>query len=135
MSEYTRQANEFCKRNGATMKIMYSHFGQHFDNDTTGRDIYKIRIDRAGRSMTFSFGNSVHNTERNIRPTKYDVLVCLTKYEPSVDVWDFAAEYGYEIHDRATYKAVERIYKAVRREYAAVCRVFGDVIGELAEIQ
>ena len=135
MNEYTRKANDFCKRNGATMKIMYSHYGQHFSDDTTGRDIYTIRIDRAGHSMTFKFGNSTHNTERNIRPTKYDVLACLTKYSPCDDVWGFADDYGYEIHDRDTFKQVERVYKAVKCEYNAVCRVFGNIIEELAEIQ
>ena len=50
-------------------------------------------------------------------------------------MWDFASEYGYEIHDRTSYKNVERIYKAVQREYNGVMKVFADVMEGLCEIQ
>ena len=116
-------------------KNQFLQYGQHFDDDKEGRNIYCVRIDRKGRSFSFRFGDSLQNTWNNERPSRYSVLACLTKYEPEVDVWDFASEYGYEICDRQSYSKVLGIYNSVRREYAGVLRIFGDVIDDLREIQ
>ena len=94
-----------------------------------------MRIDRKGKSFSFRFGDSLQSTWNNERPGRYSVLACLTKYEPEADVWDFAKEYGYEIHDKQSYNKVLGIYNAVRREYGGVKRIFGDVIDEFREIQ
>ncbi len=50
------------------------------------------------------------------------------------DVWDFAKEFGYEIHDRQTFDRVNRTFKAVKREWRGVNRLFGDILDEFCEI-
>jgi len=141
VSSYETQARQFLKACGARIKICFLRYGQHYgpkvlrSNDKEGRNIYRVRIDRKGKSFSFRFGDSLQNTWKNKRPGRYCVLACLTKYEPEADVWDFAKEYGYEITDRQSYYKVLGIYNAVRREYGGVKRIFGDVIDEFREIQ
>lgn len=64
-------------------------------------------------------------------PTAYDVLACLTKYDPG-SFEDFCSEYGYDSDS----KTADRVYAAVKEEWLNVCRVWNDSeIEELAEIQ
>lgn len=64
-------------------------------------------------------------------PTAYDILACLTKYDPGT-LEDFCREFGYDIDS----KKAERIYVAVCREYKGVCLIWNDKEREeLAEIQ
>ena len=54
-------------------------------------------------------------------PTYYDVLACLTKYDPN-SFEDFCSDFGYDtdsISDKKT-------YKAVKNEWQDVSRVFSD---------
>lgn len=135
MSEYTKQAKEFLKKTGAKMTISYKDYAPYFEGEKEYRNIYRVRIDRNGKSWSFNFGDSIASTNNGDRPTAYDVLACITKYEPAADVWDFAEEYGYNIDSRQEYNKVNRIYKAVCREYKNAVRMFGDVLDDLAEIQ
>lgn len=137
ISSYEKEARDFLKRNNATMKITHVNdgYGGWKKSDMTGGWLYRVRIDRNGKSWSFNFSDSVHNRMTGKRPGRYDVLACIEKYEPYGDVWDFASEYGYEIHDKASYTATEKIFKAVCREYKNVIRMFGDVLEELCEIQ
>lgn len=136
MTDYIKEAKDFLKRNNAKMTISFKDCVYGAFNDNEYHNIYRVRIDRNHKTYSFDFTDSAYNTERNERPNCYDVLACLEKYEPySTDVWDFAEEFGYEIHDRESYKKVEKTFKAVKKEYANVMRLFGDVIEELTEIQ
>lgn len=137
MSEYTAKAKEFLKKCGAKMTISHvsDEFGEWKSGLITDGWLYRVRIDRNGKSWSFRFSDSVYNKIHNKRPTPYDVLACIEKYEPYWDdVWDFAKEFGYEICDRESYKATEKIFKAVAREYKNVVRMFGDCMDELCEI-
>ena len=63
-------------------------------------------------------------------PSVYDVLVCLTKYDPGT-FEDFCSEYGYSEDSRTA----ERVYFAVQKEYTQLARLFTpDEMDELAEI-
>jgi len=64
-------------------------------------------------------------------PTAYDVLACLTKYDP--DTFEsFCGEYGYDEDSRKA----ERIYEAVKDEYENVAMLWDEQqIEQLAEIQ
>ena len=137
-SEYDVMAINFLKRIGAKMTISHISEGKTSycsgfwkKSDMTGGWLYRVRIDRNHKTWSFNFSDSKANYINNERPTPYDVLACLTKYEPYGDVWDFANEYGYKINSRETYENTERIYKAVKKEYENVVRIFGDVIDEL----
>lgn len=144
MSEHTEKAKEFLKKCGAKMTISHVKkkgyvYGRPTEEwakgEITDGWLYRVRIDRNGKSWSFRFSDSVYNKIHNKRPTPYDVLACIEKYEPYWDdVWDFAKEFGYEICDRESYKATEKIFKAVAREYKNVVRIFGDCMDELCEI-
>ena len=62
-------------------------------------------------------------------PSAYDVLVCLTKYDPGT-FKDFCADFGYSDD---SIKALET-YRAVQEEWQEVRRMFGDCLEELADI-
>lgn len=66
-----------------------------------------------------------------IPPTEYDVLACLTKYDPET-FEDFCSVFGYDEDSRKA----ERIYEAVKEEYQNVAMLWNDSeIEELQEIQ
>lgn len=63
-------------------------------------------------------------------PSVYDVLACLTKYDPGI-FEDFCSDYGYDEDSRAA----ERVYFAVQKEYTQLARLFTpEQMEELAEI-
>lgn len=137
LSEYNEQARAFLENSGAKMTISRAEIVDRFPGDeqrTGNRWKYRVRIDRNGKSYTFPFYDSIRNYEQDARPTKYDILACVEKYEPFGDVWDFANEYGYTVSSREEYKRVENIYKAVRTQAQKIERIFGDVLDELCEI-
>lgn len=69
--------------------------------------------------------------QKEARPTCYDVLACLTTYDPGT-FEDFCAEYGYDEDSRAA----ERIYIAVQKEFANLKRIFTpEQIEAMQEIQ
>jgi hypothetical protein len=99
-------------------------------DDKKGRSrwIFRLKLTRNGKRYTFNFGQSHAQGENN--PTIYDVLTCLTKYEPGT-FDNFCADYGYDNDSIKAFKT----YKAVCREFNAVNRLFGDILEELQEIQ
>lgn len=144
MNEYDIQAREFLKKHNAKMVIshvmekgyVYGRPTSEWKRSTmTNGWLYRVRIDRNGKTWSFQFSDSLHNYLNNKRPRPYDVLACIEKYEPYYDdVWDFAKEFGYTICDRESYRETERIFNAVKKEYRNVERMFGDCMEELCEI-
>ena len=128
-NNYEKQANDFMTKVGATMKVDYLKNDYHFDGDMETRDIYRITLKREGKRYSFNFGQSITNSGKDIKPTAYDILSCIQKYDPGT-FSDFCGEFGYDEDSRKA----EKVYKAVCKEWAGVERVFGDVIEELAEI-
>ncbi|GHU55173.1 hypothetical protein AGMMS49975_16610 [Clostridia bacterium] len=134
MSSYTEQAEQFLKDCGAKLKVEYVEYDYYFDNDKEKRDIYRFKIMRNGKQYSAKFGQSIAKSNDDEKPTAYDILACLQKYEPETDMWDFAHDYGYEVHGRTDYEKVSRIHKSVGREWRGVKRLFGDVLEQLQEI-
>jgi len=62
-------------------------------------------------------------------PTSYDILACLTKYDPET-FEDFCSEYGYSEDSRTA----EKTFLAVNKEYHEVKRMFVDLMEDLQEI-
>jgi hypothetical protein len=125
---YQQQANEFATKHGVKLKINRSDYGYHFTNDKENRYIFNCTLTRKGKRYTFNFGQSI--AAGNTPPTMYDVLTCLTKYDPETFEY-FCREYGY---DTDSIKALET-YKAVQREFNGVNRLFNDILEQLQEIQ
>ena len=137
MNEYEKQARDFLKNSGAKMTISAAGIVQGFPFDTKDNrwhNKYIVKIRRGGMSYQFPFYDSAYNTQRGERPTAYDVLACIEKCAPYGDVWDFAAEFGYEIDSREEFQRVSRIYKACETQARKIDRLFGDVMDELCEI-
>ena len=129
MNECDKQANDFLKETKTSFEAVFETYGKHFDDDKESRNIYKITLKRNGKQFSFNFGQSINDTNAGIDPTAYDVLSCLTKYDPgSFD--DFCSDFGYDNDSRKA----EKTYKAVVKEYNKVNAMFNDVIEKLADI-
>lgn len=144
INTYQQEALDFLKRNHIKMKITLRDVkANQLWGETQLRNSYHIYIKNeiSGKSMSILFWDSIYNREHHLMPTEYDVLACLTKYDPG-DYEDFCSEFGYEptAEDEFGYivrnKNAFRIWEACCREYDKVKRAFGDgeVLEELREI-
>lgn len=136
MTDYEGKAPAFLRKHGAKMTIShkFKDSGEWETSEMTGGYLYRVRIDRNHKSWSFDFSDCKANYETSNRPSRYDVLACIEKYEPEPDIWFFATIYGYEIRNKESYDKVNQIHKAVQKEYRNVKRMFGDCLEELREI-
>jgi len=132
-SEYEKQANGFAQKYGVKLEILSVHNGiMNNWNDNQYRWIFKCRLSRNNKTYTFDFGQSIAAGKE--KPTMYDVLTCLTKYDPE-SFEDFCDNFGYEAYtNRGVNKETNRIYLAVDKEWENVEELFGDILDELREI-
>lgn len=126
--DYQQQANEFATATGTKLKINRTTYGKHFAEDKESRYIFNCTLTRNRKRYTFNFGQSI--AAGNTKPTIYDILTCLTKYNPET-FENFCSEYGYNTDSINAQKT----YKAVKREFNGVNRLFSDILEELQEIQ
>jgi len=121
-TDYQNQAREFLNTCPATMSITY--IGKvKVTWDKGNHNMYTFIIKTQRGQMTGNFYDSRHNTEANIKPTEYDILSCLEKYDVgSID--DFMHEFGYEIHCVEDMTNLINTYNAVVKEYNDVRRCF-----------
>lgn len=134
MSEYEKQAMDFAEKYGVKLKVLsYGYKVVESFGDNKKRYVFKCRLTRNKKSYTFEFGQSLAAGSK--KPTMYDVLACITKYDPDTLEW-FCREFGYDSLPIYEYPRIKKIYLAVCREYKAVCRLFPEpeVMEELCEI-
>lgn len=136
MNEYVKQAKEFLESCNATMDIRFWDRRANKDwNETQLRNTYKVIIKTPQGSMTVMFWDSIANKQNGERPTEYDILACLQKYDVGT-IDEFVREFGYEVHEWADIKRIEKTYNAVVKEYEDVCRCFTpEQIEAMCEIQ
>jgi hypothetical protein len=127
-SEYELQAEEFLSKHGIRFKATYLSNELYFEGDTEARDVYRMFLARKGKTTSFRFGQSVHNSQRNIKPTAYDVLASITKYDPGSHE-EFCGNYGYDVDSIQGLKT----YRGVVKEWEKVQRFF--TAAELEELQ
>jgi hypothetical protein len=101
------------------MEVLSSRFSSMpWDKDGQKRYIFTIRLINAIKKYyEFEFGQSV--AQGNEEPTMYDILTCITKYNPG-SFEDFCGDFGYDEDSRSA----EKTYKAVVKEYKAMCKLF-----------
>ena len=132
MSEYTEKADKFLEAHGLKDKAVYLGHGPYFDDDEkrgVSRDIWRLSIKRGNKGFSVHFGNSEADSDHgNTPPTAYDLLACLTKYDPGTFT-EFCREFGYDEDSRRA----EKTYRAEKREWAKVSRFF--TAGELEELR
>jgi len=134
MSEYEKQAMDFAEKYGVKLKVLsYEYKVVESFEDNKKRYVFKCRLTRNKKVYTFEFGQSIANGSK--KPAMYDVLACVTKYEPDT-LESFCREFGYDSLPIYEYPRIKKIYLAVCREYKAICRLFPEpeVMEELCEI-
>ena len=127
INDYQKQANDFAAAKNLFFTWETPVYGEMW-GDGQNRYIFKCQLNRDRKQYTFNFGQSV--AAGSNPPSIYDILACLTKYDPE-DFENFCTNYGYDTDSRKAYKT----YKAVVREWQAVNRLFGDCLDELRDIQ
>jgi hypothetical protein len=127
-SEYEQQANSIAEKHGIVLSVLDKEFKKYFTDDKEERWVFDLKLIRNKKSYTFTFGQSLNAGSKS--PNMYDVLSCLTKYDPGT-FEDFCSEYGYEEDSRSA----EKTYKAVCKEWKSVENLFSDILEELQEIQ
>lgn len=133
MSEYTDKANEFLAKSGINFTAVPLGVGKHFSDDKKLRARYELTLTRTigEKSVSFDFGQSIIGTEKRKRPSAYDLLACLAKYDPDT-FENFCEDFGYDTDSR---KGLET-YLAVQEEWNKVRRFFSTTeLEELQEIQ
>lgn len=134
MFDYQKQANDFLSSGDAKIKINFvgCEVNQTW-GDNIPRNKYNVTISTSKGRMRFHFWDSIANM--NGAPSAYDVLACLTKYDPGT-MYDFFNEMGYEIKSSKDNSRFTRLYKAVVKEYQSLCKIFTEEqIETLREIQ
>lgn len=120
--DYQNQAREFLNSCPATMSITYvDKVRVAWDKYPHAMYTFVIKTQRG--QMTGNFYNSRHNTEEGIKPTEYDILACLEKYDIG-NMDDFMYEFGYEIHCVEDMTNLISTYNTVVKEYNDVRRCF-----------
>lgn len=144
VSTYETEARDFMIRNKIKMSITFKdREANRLWNENTIRNRYSVYIQNTDtdEAMRVIFWDSVYNMERNITPTCYDILACLTKYDPG-DYEDFCSEFGYETEIENQFgrftrnETAYKIWKACCDEWRGIKRIFGEgeTLEELREI-
>lgn len=89
---------------------------------------YKRRFDSLSYSEKVQAQKELKEKKAAAQPNAYDVLACMTKYDPGT-FENFCSEFGYNEDSRTA----ERIYFAVQKEYSELARIFTPE--QLEEIQ
>ena len=138
-NEYDEQAKRFLEEAGTEISYRQTGIVQGFPFDRKDKlihDKYTVTLRRGDKKYTFPFYGSYSAHEKGEKASPYDILACLTSYEIPDDMWDFAEEFGYEIHCREDYEQTLRTWEECRRQYDSLLDLFGPKLMErLAEIQ
>lgn len=101
------------------------------------RNELKTCLDKEGKIIVRFFASKffqITNSDKIVYPkppNEYDILACLTKYDPGT-FEDFCNEFGYGTDS----KKAEKTYNAVKDEYLKLCSLYsGKEMDILSEIQ
>jgi hypothetical protein len=129
LSTYEQQAIDFLNATNTSFAAKFKKHALYFADDKQARDIYRITLKNDLHTFSFDFGQSIAN--EGTEPTPYDVLACITKYDP-YSFEDFCADFGYDSDSRQA----EKIYNSVCKEWDNVQQLFtSEQIEQLQEIQ
>ena len=132
MNGYDVQAEYFLKKANAKMTI--SRVGEiqgfPFDHDRMWHYKYQITLTRDHKQYRFMFYDSFMNWNTNKRPSHYDVLAGVEKYDVADTLEDFAADFGYVLNTPQDKKRVEKIRQACKKQYEKLLWLFGEELME-----
>lgn len=98
----------------------YKLYGKHPYND-----MVKMRNDSRQK---YNHGLDFDKNKEYSQPTAYDILACLTDYDPGT-FENFCDTFGYDVDSISTNKT----YEAVKDEYSNVCMLWNDKEIELLQ--
>lgn len=134
ITKYEKQAIDFLHRANTDIKIrLIGKMVNENWGDNYLRNTYEVTLTKrqSKKEYRFQFWDSVHNTEKNTKPSAYDVLTCLMPYDPG-NFEDFCMNYGFDTDSRKA----ERIYFDVVKEWNGLRSLFTvEELEELAEIE
>ena len=137
MTDYEREAKDFLFDCRAEMIIVFQERQTNPEiwNDNRLRNKYHFTITTPFGTMEGDFWDSADNTKKGNRPTEYDILACLEKYDVGT-IDDFVSEFGYEVRKWGDVKRIENDYEIVKKQYNDLCRIFTpEQMERLREIQ
>lgn len=131
MSEYVKQAEDFCNKWGIEIKWCFVGVDNpNWDKEHKHNHWHWV-LTKKYRSTQGEYWDSIANTQKSYQdpnkrnipktPSAYDLLACLEKYGYK-SFEDFCASCGYDEDSRSVYK----IWKEVKLEYDGLVTVFGD---------
>lgn len=120
-TDYQKQAIDFLNATSTSFEAKFKTHDFYFADDKEQRDIFRVTLKNKLHTYRFNFGQSISKStgDGQNKPTPYDVLACLEKYEVTT-FEDFCINYGYDNDSRKAYK----IYKAVLREWKNIEKLF-----------
>ena len=98
---------------------IYNTEVQQMNFTTYAEKRYNRHFDSLNYSEKVKAQRELKEKKAAAQPTAYDILACMTKYDPGT-FDDFCAEYGYNEDSRTA----ERIYFAVQKEYTQLAKIF-----------
>lgn len=98
----------------------------YFEPETAPRNVYKVTLRFRGKSTSFTYGDSLNNTRRGVRPSPFDILDCvINDYHVPETFAEFCEKLGYDPDSRYG----ESLYKRCRVQARKLARLFtpGDI--------
>lgn len=130
MTDYDKQAADFCAKYGLTVKITRAQdntpppwaYDGGIQSPHGDKYIVSIRRKDSPRSLSFAFWGSYADTQEGKDPSVYHVLACTSSdiYTPETFA-EFCSEYGYDGDSRkalATFKRCDRQARRLRVFFA-----------------
>lgn len=133
---YEEKAEEFLLKAGVKLRLIDLGTVKGFPGtkDTLEHEKYRISLRRDNKYYTTVFYGSHNDWQNNKKPTAYDVLASLVKYDVGT-MADFVQDFCYEITDRKSFLETERAWKNCKKEYQTLVQMFTEEeFDELCEI-
>lgn len=123
-SDYHTHAEQFARRWGVDLETFAVGYKKHFPELEQKFHVFKCKlINKDGEEYEFEYSKA----KDSANPDMYDILACLTKYDPCTYT-DFCAEFGYAGGEDSL-----ETYHNVKKEWEAVLRLFGPENGKCME--
>jgi len=109
------------------VKFSEAEYKPYFDDDKESRNVYTVTMIFNGKQVSYTFGDSINNTQKGELPDKNGIIETMTSdYYYTIENYpnfeDFAGEFGY---DKDSIKA-EKIYKACLFNGVKFHKLFSD---------
>lgn len=120
-NDYDKQAQDFLRKTGSSLHITGLGRGKFWPSDSAPRAIYQYTLIRGEKRHSARFGQSITATKAGTFPSQYEILRCLSGYEPPSDLQEFCLEFGYEIKQL---REAQKAFEAVQKEYRALADMY-----------